>query len=278
MSNNISHSAQQFFASKMGESTPVNQGFPPLVNAVAPHRTLRLGFGIQQGYRAPAGRGSPARVALPVNILDVMSDSDSESDFEEVQPPPRPSPPLHQVTPGTWQVPYCKCRRRGSKVCKSSCSCLLDSLECGQGCGCNGKCANGRVADTKLYTAASTIPGAGLGCFSRVNLAKGELVGEYRGETVSYRVANARRLRYEYLADLHYSPAHLVINGQEGGSMVTRMNHSSDNPNVVAVTRFLRVERNSRLSRSLFLKANKKISANVELFWDYGSNYPIDFA
>ena len=71
---------------------------------------------------------------------------------------------------------------------------------------------------------------------------------------------------------------YIVIDGKVGGSMVTRINHS-DNPNVVAVKRFLRVEGNTRLATGLFLKANKNICANMEeLIWDYGENYPTNFA
>ena len=201
------------------------------------------------------------------------SSSDEKPPAEVQQRPPPPSPPR----PG---VAYCKCRMaKGSKVCTASCHCLIARIECGRGCGCNGDCANGQLSDRddKLYLAPSTIAGAGQGGFASAALAKDEIVGEYRGEILSNTMEKARKRRSAYVAFLD-SPGTMVIDGEFGGSKVTRINHPglTRSPNVIALRRQVRVANNSRLSWGLFLKATKAIPAKVELFWDYGPGYPID--
>ena len=213
---------------------------------------------------------------------DAFTLAESSSDEEppvEVQQgaPPSPSPPLYQVA-------YCKCSKpRRSRVCckSTSCPCLSASIQCGQGCGCENICANGSIgnADEKLYIGPSNIKLAGRGCFARFALARGELVGEYRGEILSNVMAESREKtrgrRLDYLANLD-SPGGIVIDVEFSGSKVTRINHPghSKRPNVIAVKKQVRVENNSRLSRSIFIKATKSISAGEELFWHYDPNYP----
>ena len=206
-----------------------------------------------------------------------LSFARTDSSFAEVQQlQPPPSPPRHNVA-------YCKCRKakgsKGSKGSKASCHCRKAHIECGRGCSCNGACANGQLGDRddKLYVAPSTIAGAGQGGFASVALAKDEIVGEYRGVTLPHTIAEARKRKSAYVANLD-SPGTLVIDGEFGGSKVTRINHPglTRSPNVTSLRRQVRVANNTRLSWGLFLKATKAIPAKKELFWDYGPGYPID--
>ena len=205
---------------------------------------------------------------------DSSSAEEPPAEVQQQQPPP--SPPR----PG---VAYCKCRKakgsKGSKGCKASCHCRKAHIECGRGCGCNGACANGQLGDRddKLFLAPSTIICAGQGCFASVALAKDEIIGEYRGQILSNTMSEARKRRSAYVACLD-SPGTLVIDGEFGGSKVTRINHPglTRSPNVTSLRRQVRVANNTRLSWGLFLKATKAIPAKKELFWDYGPGYPID--
>ena len=90
-------------------------------------------------------------------------------------------------------------------------------------------------------------------------------------------MAAGRKRRSAYVANLD-SPGNIVIDGEFGGSKVTRINHPglTKSPNVIPRKRLERVVNNSQLSLGLFLKATKDIPAGQELFWDYGPNYPID--
>ena len=90
-------------------------------------------------------------------------------------------------------------------------------------------------------------------------------------------MAEGRKRRSAYVANLN-SPGTIVIDGEFGGSKVTRINYPglTKSPNVIPQKRLERVVNNSQMSLGLFLKATKAIPAGEELFWDYGPNYPID--
>ena len=220
----------------------------------------------------------PARV-----ILDVYSDTDSNSDMELVMwsdPPPPPAPVAEPEANNTappapvavFEVDSCLCKGTQGRSCRDSCVCRQDRFECGAACSCGGLCSNGRVAEDKLFVAKSLIPGAGDGCFAAVNLGKYELAGEYRGTILPTAVAQASSSRV-YHAVLTTSPGGATIDGEKNGTPATRANYRRRGPNCIAVKRFLRVENNSRISPAFFLQAIEDIPRDHELFWDYGKDY-----
>ena len=122
---------------------------------------------------------------------------------------------------------------------------------------------------------ASTIPGAGRGCFATRALRPGDLVGEYRGEVMSRAVAEGRRRASAYLIDLDPTT---VVDGQGSSSAVTRANHSEEpNANAEFVKRRVRVEGNSRVADAIFARALRHIQEDEEVLIDYGRNYPTNF-
>ena len=183
---------------------------------------------------------------------------------------------------GSQQVACCSCAKvRGrSSSChqaKPRCPCAstVPPVECGEGCRCAGGCRNGRLVERRAKIAASTIPGAGLGCFTTRALRVGDLVGEYRGEVIPEQVALGRRNRSAYLTNLNTAGT-WVVDGQGSSSAVTRANHSED-PNSQFVERMLRVEGNTRVSKAVFLKASKNIQEGEEVLVNYGPGYPTNF-
>jgi SET domain-containing protein len=174
------------------------------------------------------------------------------------------------------KVASCKCRAGAGRRACVGCLCSGARWECGVDCGCGGRCPNGPIRVKKTMVAPSTILGAGDGCFATRDIAKGELVEEYRGRVMPAQVAIRQRPQSAYLADLD-SPGRMVVDGESSKVPVTRANHPGGTrvANVVAVKRKVRVEGNTRLSGSLFLKAVKKIHKDEEIFWDYGPLYPI---
>ena len=233
------------------------------------------------GDASSSEEDEPARA-----ILDVCSDSDSEEELLMWSPPPPPPPPgpVFAVEPeannnaappapvAKFEVASCLCKGTKGRTCRDSCACLQDRLECGAGCGCGGLCFNGRVDENKLYVAKSSIPGAGDGCFARVDLAKYELAGEYRGTILPTKVAQASSSSV-YLLFLTTSPGGAMIDSEKNGTPATRANHRRRNANCIGVKRFLRVDNNSRISPAFFLQAMEDIPRGRELVWNYGEGY-----
>ena len=127
------------------------------------------------GDASSSEEDEPARA-----ILDVCSDSDSEEEllmWSDLTPPPvfavEPEANNNAAPPAPvakFEVASCLCKGTQGRTCRHSCTCLQDRFECGAACGCGGLCTNGRVDENKLYVAKSLIPGAGDGCFARVDL------------------------------------------------------------------------------------------------------------
>ena len=109
--NNIQEDSklQEDQASSMGGSTQLRPASPHPVKAVAPTQSPIVGVGVQQGYAAPAGHGSPARLVLqdPGSSPGVPTGLLATTKAPPGAPPPPPTPhhPSPSPPPSPGQPP-----------------------------------------------------------------------------------------------------------------------------------------------------------------------------
>jgi len=109
----------------------------------------------------------------------------------------------------------------------------------------------------------SSIPGIGMGLFTRSTLNKGDPVGFYTGIVLTDRQANSPKyVDSAYL--LWICKDHWIL-GEGPESNFTRYINHSDKPNceLVVSTRW----------KTARIRALKRIPAGRELFFDYGEEY-----
>ncbi len=109
----------------------------------------------------------------------------------------------------------------------------------------------------------STIPGIGLGLFTKVNLKAGDHIGYYTGKILTDRQAESDRyVGSKYL--LWICKDHWIFGEGKEANYTRYINHSSD-PNLELVT--------SVRWKTARFRAIKSIKAGEELFFDYGKDY-----
>jgi SET domain-containing protein len=109
----------------------------------------------------------------------------------------------------------------------------------------------------------SSIPGIGLGLFTKVNLRKGDHIGYYTGKILTDEQANSNRyIESRYLLWV-CRDWWIYGEGKEAG--YTRYINHSSKPNAELVV--------SVRWKTARFKALKNIKAGEELFFDYGKDY-----
>ena len=118
-----------------------------------------------------------------------------------------------------------------------------------------------------LYVDKSTIPSAGEGLFTSVDIEKGELVIEYTGEITTWEdVRHDSNNLYIYFVSEEY-----VINAKDRPEDIARYANDAH-----GLTRVNGLHNNCKfvnINGRIFIKATKKISAGDEIFVNYGKTY-----
>ncbi len=112
----------------------------------------------------------------------------------------------------------------------------------------------------RIQTRRSGVHGKGV--FALVNIPKGEVIIEYKGEIISWQQAQDRHphnpLEPNHTFYFHINEDHVIDGGVQGNS--SRWINHSCNPNCEA----------DEIGEHVFIKANKNIKAGDELNYDYG--------
>jgi SET domain-containing protein len=118
-----------------------------------------------------------------------------------------------------------------------------------------------------LFVDKSSIPAAGSGLFTSVDIEKGQLVIEYTGEITTWEeVRHDADNLYIYFVNDDY-----VINAQEHPEAIARYANDAH-----GLTRVPGLHNNSRfvnIGGKIFIKAAKLIKAGSEILVDYGKSY-----
>ena len=122
-------------------------------------------------------------------------------------------------------------------------------------------------APNHLFVDKSSIPAAGDGLFTSVDIQKGELVIEYTGEITTWEeVRHDAENLYIYFVNDDY-----VINAKEHPEAIARYANDAH-----GLTRVPDVHNNSRfvnIGGRIFIKATKLIKSGSEILVDYGKSY-----
>jgi hypothetical protein len=120
--------------------------------------------------------------------------------------------------------------------------------------------SNTKKTAKRIQTRRSGVHGKGV--FALVDIPKGEVIIEYKGEIITWKEA-LRRHPHNPLEPNHTFYFHitdgLVIDGRVQGNSAKWINHSC-NPNCEA----------DEIGEHVFIKSIKKIKAGEELNYDYG--------
>ena len=112
----------------------------------------------------------------------------------------------------------------------------------------------------RIQTRRSGVHGKGV--FAMVNITKGEVIIEYKGEIISWQQAQDRHphnpLEPNHTFYFHINEDHVIDGGVQGNS--SRWINHSCNPNCEA----------DEIGEHVFIKAIKNIKAGDELNYDYG--------
>ncbi len=115
-------------------------------------------------------------------------------------------------------------------------------------------------SSTRIQTRRSGVHGKGV--FALVNIPKGEVIIEYKGEIISWQQAQDRHphnpLEPNHTFYFHINEDHVIDGGVQGNS--SRWINHSCNPNCEA----------DEIGEHVFIKAIKNIKAGDELNYDYG--------
>ena len=145
---------------------------------------------------------------------------------------------------------------------------------CGNECCCSGLCRNGPILSSRVKVGSSKLVPGENGCIAVQPIEKGDLIGEYRGKRIITKREKEllTKKKSEYLCSQDYE-GKFFVDAMINGSAVTRANHSKKNPNSKLVSKFVRVENNSRVSEAVFLVADKSLDIGEEVLWNYGAEY-----
>ena len=115
-------------------------------------------------------------------------------------------------------------------------------------------------SSTRIQTRRSGVHGKGV--FALVNIPKGEVIIEYKGEIISWQQAQDRHphnpLEPNHTFYFHINEDHVIDGGVQGNS--SRWINHSCNPNCEA----------DEIGEHVFIKAIKNIKAGDELNYEYG--------
>ncbi|HUQ67843.1 MAG TPA: SET domain-containing protein [Flavitalea sp.] len=119
----------------------------------------------------------------------------------------------------------------------------------------------------QLFVGDSSIPGAGKGLFTSVDIGKGQIIIEYTGEiNIWDEVRHDSTNMYIYFVNEHH-----VINAKKFPDAIARYANDAH-----GITRVNGVHNNSRfinIEDRIFIKATKFIPAGSEIFVEYGKEY-----
>jgi len=110
----------------------------------------------------------------------------------------------------------------------------------------------------------STIPGAGMGLFSRIRIQRGDTIGYYTGRILT----DTQVEREPYLSSLYLlwiCRDHWILGEGRGSNYTRYINHSRKKPNLELIT-------STRWKTARFA-AMRPIAPGTELFFDYGDEY-----
>lgn len=120
-----------------------------------------------------------------------------------------------------------------------------------------------KYSEEHFQVKPSSIPGIGLGLFTKVALKKGDTIGHYQGKILNDKLANSN----QYIGSLYllWVCKDFWIYGEGKEANYTRYMNHSIRPNIQLITSF-------RWKTARFA-ALKKIQPGEELFFNYGDEY-----
>lgn len=123
------------------------------------------------------------------------------------------------------------------------------------------------IPDKELYVAKSTIPAAGKGLFTKVDIKKGTLIVEYVGKIQPWKEVK-EEVDNDYI---YYINSKHVINARPVMDALARYANDGEGREKVKG-----ISNNSKYSRKglrVFIKAVKDIAAGDEILVSYGDEY-----
>lgn len=122
-----------------------------------------------------------------------------------------------------------------------------------------------------LFLGTSTLPNAGKGLYTKVDIPKGEKIVEYKGEIITWKQCEARfgedhggyafYVNSKHCIDAIYTPQHLAryANDARGISRIKGLTNNS----VYEIMK----------DKKVFIMSTKNIPAGAEIFVSYGDEY-----
>jgi SET domain-containing protein len=124
------------------------------------------------------------------------------------------------------------------------------------------------VNPTDLFVKRSTIPGAGLGLFTKKPIAKGDLIAEYKGRVSTWKEVEHQNGTNPYI--LYLNRQHVIDALPYKKSLARFANDARGFKKVRGKT-------NNAIyvsfGKSVFIQATRKIPARSEIFVSYGKEY-----
>lgn len=121
-----------------------------------------------------------------------------------------------------------------------------------------------------LVVKKSSIPKAGKGLFTKINIEKDTVITEFTGEKISHTIGAARTILKQSHSILYLNQKYCVDSVTDKDCVATFMNDLNGPSKVSGL------KNNTDLFRAngrIYVIATKDIKANEELFLDYGPMY-----
>lgn len=125
-----------------------------------------------------------------------------------------------------------------------------------------------KIKKKDLYVKESTLPNAGKGLFTRVDIPKGTTVVEYEGERTKWKHVKNDEGKNKYI---FYISDNLVIDAGDNEKSLGRYANDAR-----GLTRVKGIKNNSEYvveGKRVFIVATRKIPADSEILVSYGKDY-----
>jgi len=124
------------------------------------------------------------------------------------------------------------------------------------------------VTDRNLIIKKSTIPGAGKGLFTKISIAKGTHIIEYKGKISTWKDVDHQEGSNSYI---YYVSKNYVIDGQP--FIKEKARYANDARGLTRIKGITNNCRYTQVKRKVFIEARKSITAGSEILVDYGKEY-----
>lgn len=124
------------------------------------------------------------------------------------------------------------------------------------------------LASKHLVVKKSTIPGAGKGLFTKVALAKGTRIIEYKGKISTWKEANHKEGMNAYI---YYINRNHVIDSSSNKNLARYANDAKGSEKVQTLTNNCKYVQDAKFR--VFIEATKNIPAQAEILVPYGKEY-----